>query len=105
MANFKRFSRYTGGTVAANRSNQNFLVLRRPLGLEPDSTDTVVIVTQELEKRPDLVSFKAYGSPDLWWVIYEFNMIRDPFFELLQGQILRIPSIERVMEAIDNLGT
>lgn len=105
MANFKKYTRYTGGKVAVNRSNQKFLVLRDSLNLEKDSTDTIVVVTQELEKRPDLVSYKAYGIVDLWWVIYEFNQINDPFFELKQGQLLRIPSLERVITAIEKLGS
>ena len=104
MANFKTNTRYTNGIIAKNRSDQDFLVLRKSLSLEADSTDTVIIVIQEHEKRPDLVANLAYGNTDLWWVIYEFNNIRDPFFELKAGQILRIPSLERVLEAIDNLG-
>lgn len=103
MANFKRNSRYTGGTVTKNRSGQDFLILRRPLQLEPADGDVFVTVTKEDEKRPDLVSQKSYGRPDLWWAIYEFNGIRDPFFELRAGMQLRIPEIERVLLAIQDL--
>jgi len=105
MANFKKNSRYTNGIIATNRSNKDFLVLRKAIKLEEDSTDTFIIVTQEMEKRPDLVSYNAYGVSELWWVIYEINQIRDPLFDLKSGQILRIPSLDRVLEAIDKLGT
>lgn len=105
MANFKPLSRYTNGIVTSNRSGVNFLFLRRPLKLAEDDGDVFVMVTQDLEKRPDLVAYKAYGNPTLWWVIYEFNQIRDPFFGLKAGMLLRIPALERVMEAIDNLGS
>lgn len=104
MANFRANSRYTNGLVTTNRSNKNFLVLRKPLQLEPDSSDTFIFISTELEKRPDLVSFKCYGVVELWWAIYEFNNIRDPFFDIRAGQILRIPSIERVLDAIQKLG-
>ena len=104
MANFRANSRYTNGIVTTNRSNKNFLILRKPLDLEPDSSDTFITITQELEKRPDLVSFKCYGVVELWWAIYEFNNIRDPFFDIKSGQILRVPAIERVLSAIDRLG-
>lgn len=103
MANFKKLSRYTGATVTKNRSGKDFLILRRPLQLEPGDGDIYVTITQELEHRPDLVSFKAYGIPDLWWAIYEFNGIRDPLFNLRQGMILRIPELERVLSAIEAL--
>lgn len=103
MANFKKNSRYTGGKVDKNRSGQDFLILRRPLNLERSDGDVFVVVTQEDEKRPDLVSQKAYGIPDLWWVIYEFNEIKDPFFDLKMGTELRVPELERVLDAIEEL--
>ncbi len=103
MANFKRLSRYTGGTLASNRSDQNFLVLRRPLELEPADGDAFVTITDDLIRRPDLISNRAYGTPDLWWVIYEFNGIRDPLFELKAGQVLRIPELDRVLDAVKEL--
>jgi hypothetical protein len=103
MANFRQYSRYISGKIATNRSGQNFLVLRRPLNLIPASGDIFVTVTQEMEHRPDLVAQSAYGNPDLWWVIYEFNGIRDPLFGLRAGQILRLPELERVLGAIQDL--
>ena len=103
MANFRKLSRYTGGQLSNNRSDREFLVLRRPLQLQPSDNDVFVQITQEFLSRPDLMSYKAYGTPDLWWVIYEFNGIKDPLFELKLGTILRIPEKERVLEAIENL--
>lgn len=105
MANFKANTRYTNGIVTKNRSGKDFLVLRRSLNLEENDGDVFVMVTQDLEKRPDLVAQKAYGDPSLWFVIYEFNNIRDPFFNLKSGMLLRIPSLERVLAAIQSLGT
>lgn len=105
MANFRKNSRYTGGIVSKNRSLKDFIILRRPLNLTQDEGDVFVTLTQEDVKRPDLVAFKAYGDSDLWWVIYEFNDIRDPLFGLRPGMILRIPTLERVLAAIENLNT
>lgn len=103
MANFRELSRYTGGLVTKNRSGEDFLILRRNLELEEDEGDIFVTVTQEILKRPDLLSSQYYGTPDLWWVIYEFNGISDPLFGLRMGQVLRIPALERVQAAIENL--
>jgi hypothetical protein len=105
MANFRPLSRYTGGIVIKNRSDKDFLILRRPLELEEDSGDIFITISKELENRIDLVSSKAYDTPELWWVIAEFNNITDPLFGLSAGQILRIPDIERVLQAIANLET
>lgn len=103
MANFKTLSRYTGGKVTKNRSEQDFLILRRPLNLTEDEGDVFVEITQDLEKRPDLVAFKAYEDPNLWWVIFELNEIRDPFFDLVAGQLIRLPALDRLLEAIEEL--
>ncbi len=58
---------------------------------------------KEHENRPDLIASQVYGEPDLWWVIYEFNGIRDPLFDLKAGHILRIPNLQRVIEAIESI--
>lgn len=103
MARFKRLSRYTGGTVSTTRDGEEFLVLRRPLNLEPSDGDVFVEVTEDILRRPDLIASKAYGNVNLWWAIYEFNEIRDPLFDLQLGQTLRIPELERVLTAIEGL--
>lgn len=103
MGNFKRLSRYTGGVVSRNRNDEDFIVLRNSLNLEEGDNDRFIEVTQEFINRPDLLSSKVYGTPELWWVIYEFNEIQDPIIDLKVGQVLRIPEIERVLDAIDSL--
>lgn len=105
MANFKKYTRYTNGHTFTNRENQAFLILRSPLNLPPDSGDTYVTITQDIVNRPDLISFKAYNTVDLWWVIYEYNGIIDPLFDLKTGQILKIPTFQRVTAAIQAMGT
>ena len=103
MANFKDFTRYTGGIASRTRSGKSFLVLRPPLNLEDDEGDTVLRVPTNLIRRPDLLSAQVYGTPHLWWVIYEFNGIKDPLFEITTGTILKIPELSRVLEAIQSL--
>ena len=103
MANFKPLTRYTNGEISKNRSGQEFLVLRKSLSLEPSADDTFITITNKFIGRPDLIGYTAYKDRRLWWTIFEFNNIRDPFFGLKPGQILRIPSKARVLEAISKL--
>jgi len=105
MANFKQSSRYANSQVTKNRSGKDFLILRQPLNLLPDQGDTFITVLQEHLERPDIISSLAYNDPDYWWVIFEFNGIRDPLFDLKIGQNLRIPEIERVLAALTELET
>jgi len=105
MANFKINTRYTNGIITKNANGEDFLVLRRPLNLEESSGDTFVTITKDLTKRPDLIAFKAYGNVDLWWVIYEYNGLHDPFVDLKEGSVIRIPEKTRVLDAIKQMGT
>jgi hypothetical protein len=103
LANFNEYSRYTGGQIATNTEGQQFLVLRSSLNLPQQDGDIFVVLTQDIINRPDLISYKAYGIPDLWWVIYEYNNISDPIFGLTIGQTIRLPEISRVLTAINAL--
>ena len=42
------------------------------------------------------ISYKVYETIDLWWLICKFNDVKNPFDELVEGRILRIPSEELV---------
>ena len=41
--------------------------------------------------RPDLISYKVYGTIDFWWIILLVNNIDNPFKDLVVGTILQIP--------------
>ena len=100
MANFKNLSRYTGGQLAVNREGVNFIVLRNSLNLQPANDDIFITIPKQLANRPDLISYNVYNTQDLWWVIYEFNGIQDPLFGVPAGTILRIPALNRVLQAV-----
>ena len=78
--------------------------MRKSLNLEPGDDDIFVSIKQNLINRPDQIAHLAYQNVDLWWVIYEFNNINDPLFDLKSGQILRLPSKGRLLAAINLLG-
>lgn len=50
--------------------------------------------------RPDLIANDFYGSPELWWVITEFNEIFHPAKDLTTNKELRIPNQEDVMNLL-----
>ena len=41
---------------------------------------------------PALISYRAYGSVEFWWILLLVNGIENPFTELTAGRILTIPS-------------
>jgi len=42
--------------------------------------------------RPDLISYKVYGTVGFWWIILLVNDIDNPFTDLEEGMILEIPN-------------
>jgi len=43
--------------------------------------------------RPDLVSYKAYGSVRYWWLIMMINKIGNVFADMEVGDLIKIPNI------------
>lgn len=60
---------------------------------EFDSYHTVTVIDQ---RRPDLMSYRFYGTVDYFWIILLANNILDPF-NIEQNVILRIPSQATVL--------
>jgi hypothetical protein len=52
--------------------------------------DRFMQITPGYEYRPDLVSQKAYGMPDYWWLILQANNIND-VYQFTTGKTIRIP--------------
>lgn len=57
-------------------------------------TDTYHRIESHELNRLDLLAYKYYQNPLLWWVIAQANNIFDPFSEISVGTLIRIPSIE-----------
>ena len=53
----------------------------------------VAIIPTNMEFRPDMIAYAAYGSVDLWWLICSSNSIIDPNTELNAGKQIKIPII------------
>jgi nucleoid-associated protein YgaU len=42
------------------------------------------------------IAWRLLGDVKLWWVVSDFNDVIDPFEELEQGSVLRLPSRARL---------
>jgi len=59
-----------------------------------DSIDSKLAeVPNNMEGRPDLISYAAYGSPNYWWLIVEANEVYDYEIDLKAGTVIKIPQI------------
>jgi len=59
---------------------------------------TYVTFASKYVGRLDLLSYKVYGTPYLWWVIALANDIMDPFDQTAVGNLLMIPDIADVYD-------
>lgn len=57
--------------------------------------DRVYIVEKRFEGRLDWIADLYLEDPKYWWVIAQYNNILDPHAEIIEGVVLRIPTIER----------
>lgn len=61
-----------------------------------DSSDTTYTVEDKVAGRLDLIAKAYLGDDSLWWLIAQYNMVLDPFGEIVAGRVLRIPTPARV---------
>jgi len=84
-------SRYANSQVLLYGSDRllTFETYKRT-AFEPSDSDRFAVVPPGEEYRPDLTSFRAYGTVDYWWLILETNSISD-IFDYKTGLNIRIP--------------
>lgn len=62
--------------------------------LQTDSVQNkIAVVPNDMEGRPDLIAYAAYGTEQLWWLIVEANSVFDLESELKAGTQILIPQI------------
>jgi len=66
--------------------------------LPKDSSDQYYTLEAGDVGRPDLISYKFYGTPSFYWIILWINNIADPFEGMYPGMLLRIPTALRLSQ-------
>ena len=74
--------------LVSSKQWKNFLV--EGLGT---ATYNIALIPANMEFRPDMIAFAAYGSVNFWWLICSANSIIDPNTELNAGKQIKIPII------------
>ena len=55
-------------------------------------------VKKNEECRPDIISYRIYGTQNYWWFLCSFNNFMDPWNDIVENQIIRYPAIQRVRD-------
>mgnify|MGYP003501153090 FL=1 len=57
-----------------------------------------MFVRKQDECRPDILSYRAYGTANYWHFIMWFNSFMDPWNDLVEGQVIKYPPIQKVRD-------
>jgi hypothetical protein len=63
------------------------------------TTYTTYVVQQDERGSPDLISYRNYGSQDLWWHILVYNGIA-LYKDIVEGMVLRIPEYASIISVM-----
>ena len=61
--------------------------------LQNSGNAKVAVIPNDLEARPDLLAYAAYGNELLWWVIVEANNAYDYEVDLKAGTQIILPTL------------
>jgi hypothetical protein len=93
-------TRYSSGSPYAATQQTTWyldtLVLRE---VNPDHTDTIMVVPTQYNLQPYNLSYDLYGTKDYWWAFMVLNpdVIRDPIYDFVAGITIRVPTKERLI--------
>jgi len=85
------FSRFFGQNLFFEGGTK-FWGTWEPISLPAHPADSYYTVTEAMEGRLDLIAYRYYRSPELWWVIAEANNLFFVPEDVVVGMVLRIPS-------------
>lgn len=92
----QKLSRYKNLRRYIDADGYNFIETPDKVVIRESTLDRMFIVDPGCENRLDLVSYKFYGTPFLWWVLAKINNIQNPMY-LPTGVILRIPPLNNIV--------
>lgn len=89
MSRYGKLKRYT------NEDGKSYIETPRKFVIKESTKDIFYSVEKGYENRLDLISYKFYNSPFLWWAIASMNHIDNPM-KVEAGMVLRIPSMSSI---------
>ena len=93
-----RNSRYVQGGETDRYANRLGWWERRTMPRQDD--DIQYTIDKRVEGRPDLIAHHVYGKVQLMWLVLQYNNIVDVETELVAGEEIFLPTMERVMLSI-----
>lgn len=93
-------TRYTHAFGGPTEINGRFLGFYEKNPILPAEDDILYVIPLEFEGRVDRMAHAFYSDVRYSWVILMRNNIDDPFVELLAGNRIFVPSVNRLFSEI-----
>lgn len=93
-----KLSRYNIYKRLVNTEGDNYIETPERREIKESAKDSFYSVEKGYENRIDLISYRFYGTPLLWWAIAVMNKIQDPM-DVKAGIVLRIPTLRSIYES------
>lgn len=96
-------AKYGKSSIYKNTKVKDFyLDLWSVIKIEPKEDDIRTIITPIHDKRPDLLAYELYGTPNLYWVFALRNkdILIDPVGDFTAGTIIMVPSVSYIKRLI-----
>lgn len=91
-------SRYNTLLRLTNSNGKTYIETPYKVKIKETNEDNLYSVESGYENRLDLISYKFYGTPLLWWAIAMVNNISNPL-DVDIGIVLRIPTLKSIYES------
>jgi hypothetical protein len=100
------YSRYISTKVFIDQEDENrvFFGTWAPPKIYETMEPSYHVVTADEIARPDLIAYRVYKDPNLWWVIALRNNIGFPLIDLTAGTVLTCPNINDISAAVSAHG-
>jgi hypothetical protein len=75
-----------------------YLDFWNPATIPTSADDMMIKIEPKYVRRPDLLSYDLYGTPQLWWIFAMRNpdIIRDPIYDMRSGIVIYVPTKDRI---------
>ena len=88
---------YSGNSNYSNtKLNSKYLELYSPsISINNLSARTKEVeIDKKYDRRPDLMAYDLYGSPEKWWVLVHYNrdLLKDPINDFIAGMTIVVPN-------------
>jgi hypothetical protein len=82
--------------------SQFFLDVMENRSIPKEADDTIMLINQTYQYRPDLLAYDLYSTPNLWWVFYQRNpnTLTAPPLDFKAGTQIYLPKLSTLRNVL-----